>query len=353
MKKRLALLISVAACALAACAPVTQRPTLDDKAVAEETRKQRQLAFQDLLEDQARLYRVSYPILARGAPLCEDKLRASFGARFANVQDMPKDYREVATAALGLASEIQVIQVVAGSPAQRAGLQEKDVVLGVEGKSAPAGEGARARLASLIAEFAKTRKILSFKVKRAGVEIVLPVEHEPACDYPVLVNAADTINAFATGSQIVIMRGMLRFIRDDLELAVVVGHELAHNTMKHIDKQRGNMLLGSLLDILAATRGVDTQGAFGSLAGLVYSKDFEAEADYVGLYFTARAGYEIDKAPNFWRRMASANPGGIRQRSFGASHPSTPERFLSLEKIVEEIRAKRAAGTDLRPQMQK
>lgn len=350
--KRYILLSCVAACLLAACSPVTQRPTLDDKAVAEETRKQRQLAFQDLLEDQARLYRVSYPILARGAPLCEDKVRASFGARFARAEDMPKDYREIA-AALGLSSEMQVIQVVADSPAQRAGLREKDVVLGVENKAAPAGEGARARLASLIAEFAKTRKILSFKVRRAGAEIVLPVEHEPACDYPVLVNAADMINAFATGSQIVIMRGMLRFIRDDLELAVVVGHELAHNTMKHIDKQKGNMLLGSLLDILAATRGVNTQGAFGSLAGLVYSKDFEAEADYVGLYFTARAGYEIDKAPNFWRRMASANPGGIQQRSFGASHPSTPERFLSLEKIVEEIRAKKAAGTDLRPQMQK
>lgn len=339
-------------CLLAGCAPVTQRPTIDDKAVAEETRKQRLLVLQELLDDQARLNRVAYPILARAAPLCDGKIRASIGAQVSSAQDLPKDFRESA-AGLGLGNALQVIQVIAGTPAQRAGVLEKDIVLGVEGTPAPAGEGARAKLDTLLEDLAKTRQTLNFRLRRAGAEIVLPVAHEPTCDYPVQLNPAEAINAFATGRQIVIMRGMLRFARDDLELALVVGHELAHNTMKHVEKQKGNVMLGSLLDILAATRGVNTQGAFGNLAGLVYSKDFEAEADYVGLYFTARAGYDIEKAPNFWRRMASANPGSIQQRGFGASHPSTPERFVALEKIVEEIQAKKAAGKDLTPQLQK
>jgi hypothetical protein len=337
--------------ALTACAPVTQRPAIDDKAVAEEARKQRELAFQDLMEDQARLFRISYPILARGAPLCEDKVRPSIGVRFGNLDDVGKDFRDAAAKLLGLTNELQIVLLAAGSPAERAGLREKDVIVALDGKPAPKGAGARQKLLEAIAEGAKTRKELSIKVRRDGAEQVLSVAPEPACDYPVLLHPADAINAFADGKQVVVMRGMLRFIRDDLELAVVVGHELAHNTMKHIEKQTGNVLLGTLLDILAASRGVDTQGVFGNLGGLVYSKEFEAEADYVGLYFTARAGYEVDKAPNFWRRMASASPGAIRQRGFGASHPSTPERFLALEKIVAEIRAKKAAGRELRPEL--
>ncbi|MSQ49046.1 MAG: hypothetical protein EXR30_01515 [Betaproteobacteria bacterium] len=347
------LLLCAAASALAGCAPVTQRPALEEKAIAEEALKQRALAWQDLQEDVARLYRVSYPILARAADLCDDKLRSSVGARFANAPSIAKEFRESAAKLTGLGDHLQVLQLAPGAPAERAGLREKDLLLAIDGKSTPSGEGAQAKLIAMLEEAAKTRKQLDFKIRRDSVEQVLRIDLEPVCDYPVVVNSADIINAFADGKQVAITRGMLRFVRDDLELAVVVGHELAHNTMGHIRKQMGNAFLGTVLDVLAASRGVDTQGLFGNIAGMVFSKDFEAEADYVGLYFTARAGHEIDNAPNFWRRMAAANPGGIQQRGFGSSHPSTPERFLALEKIVAEIKAKKAAGQILAPQLQK
>ena len=351
MMKDLLIPICLTVCALAACAPVTQRPQVDDKAVAEEARKQSELALQDLAEDQTRLFRISYPILARGAVLCADDFHPAVGIRHGNVQSVPKEMRDAAVRVLGLTDELQVIQVAAGSPAARAGLQARDVILAVDGKAIHAGERASDHFAELFAEAAKARNAVELKLRRATAEMTLGVEHERACAYPVLLHSSDVINAFADGRQVIVTRGMLRFIRDDLELAVVIGHELAHNSMGHIRKQMGNQFLGTLLDVLAASRGVNTQGLFGSAAGAVFSKAFEAEADYVGLYFTARGGYEVDKAPNFWRRMAAANPGGIQQRGFGASHPSTPERFLALEKIVEEIRAKTVAGRTLAPEI--
>lgn len=336
---------------LPACAPVTQRPQVDERALAEETRKQRELALQDLLDDQARLFRVAWPILARGAPLCGERVRPALGARFASRADFAKEFREAAEKLLGVGEEPSVVQVAEGSPAQRAGLRERDVVVALDGRPAPRGEGAGRKLVEAIAEAAKAGRAPLLQVRRAGVEHTVAIAAEPVCDYPVVLHPADAINAFADGRQVAVMRGMLRFARDDLELAVVIGHELAHNSMKHIEKQTGNVLLGTILDILAAARGVNTQGAFGNLAGLVFSKEFEAEADYVGLYFVARAGFDVSRAPNFWRRMAAASPGAIGRQGFAASHPSTPERFLALEKTVEEIRAKQAAGRELAPEL--
>ena len=89
--------------------------------------------------------------------------------------------------------------------------------------------------------------------------------------------------------------------------------------------------------ILAAVAGVNTGGDFmriGAEAGAgAFSQDFEAEADYVGVYLMARGGYDIGLAPNFWRRMAVIHPASIKT-NHSSTHPSAPERFVALESAV-------------------
>jgi predicted Zn-dependent protease len=87
---------------------------------------------------------------------------------------------------------------------------------------------------------------------------------------------------------------------------------------------------------------------FTKLAVNSQARDFEREADYVGLYLTARAGIPIDDAPKFWRRMAVANPASTKG-GFLASHPPAAERFLALEATVAEIKSKLATGEPLLP----
>ena len=82
------------------------------------------------------------------------------------------------------------------------------------------------------------------------------------------------------------------------------------------------------------------------LGGLAFSKDLEREADYMSLYMLERAGIDSSGAPAFWRRMAVEHSGSIR---FARSHPTTAERFVSLEATHREIRAKRRAGRPLIP----
>ncbi len=171
-----------------------------------------------------------------------------------------------------------------------------------------------------------------------------------ACNYPVELVNDDSVNAFADGRTVGVMSGMIRFAETDEELALVVGHELAHNALDHITKQTANVLFGTLIDILiAVTTGINTQGAFGTVVGRAFSPGFEREADYAGLYIVARAGYDITDAAGFWRRMAIEHPGSI-EKNFLATHPSTPERFVAIENIVAEIEQKRLLGEVLLPE---
>ena len=62
----------------------------------------------------------------------------------------------------------------------------------------------------------------------------------------------------------------------------------------------------------------------------------------------ATAGYKIDDAPLFWRRMATTNSQAISMKS---SHPTTPDRFVAIESTVKEINQKIAIHQPLKPEM--
>jgi predicted Zn-dependent protease len=81
---------------------------------------------------------------------------------------------------------------------------------------------------------------------------------------------------------------------------------------------------------------------------MMFSQEFEAEADYVGMYFMARAGYDIDGVEEFWRRMSAENPRGIR---LAYTHPNNAARFVGLAATGEEIASSQSAGLPLRPRM--
>jgi len=97
--------------------------------------------------------------------------------------------------------------------------------------------------------------------------------------------------------------------------------------------------LGFIVVILFSGVGVNTQGAFAYMASYAYSREFEAEADYVGMYFAVHAGVGVSEAPTFWRGMAVAHPGSIKANN-ASSHPATPARFVALKATAKEIHEK-------------
>lgn len=338
---------------LGACAPTTQRISVDSALVQEEARKQREIAVEDMYNDQLRLYKATYPLITKGHKLCGEKTDYIAGAIILNRMFFGQDFTEATAKVLGVWDEFKVVYVMPGSPAERAGLRAGDIVNAVGDTSLQAKGQEWKEAARKLNEVLVKGEPGHFRISRAGQPMELMVAPEPACAFRAHLSNQDAVNAFADGKRVVITRGMMRFVRDDNELSLVIAHELAHNAMNHMDAKSGNFMLGSIFDIIAAAYGVNTQGVFGNAAASAYSQDFEAEADYVGLYMMALAGLELEKAPHFWRRMASAHPRGIKGGGMMASHPATPERFVELEETIKEIRGKQQRGEALRPELKK
>jgi len=240
-----------------------------------------------------------------------------------------------------------VIAVADESPAAAAGIKVDDVIISVNDESAPVGKEATQRMSDLMKKQAKDGKDIDLVLHQEGINKTFSVTPVEVCDYPVIIVENDAVNAMANGNQILIFQGMMDFSRTDNELAVVVAHELAHNSMRHIEAQKTNFFIGFLFDVLiTGLTGIDI--GIRNVAAQAYSKDFEAEADYVGMYIIARDGSDIDDAPEFWRRMGTKHPGSIQQ-NHAASHPSTPERFVALEATIKEIKLKQETDQELMP----
>jgi hypothetical protein len=347
--------IPILTLALAACAtPTAQRPAVGNQAADEETRTQLAMVFDRQMEMNEQLWRVSYRLSAAAAELCGSHVTGSPGIVVRTAAAFGEKLRPAAVArypALGDAPTI--VYVAAGSGAEAAGLQNNDVIVAVNGEPIPPS----GRSLDLYAKFLRAAGSggpMQFSVRRSGEARDVTVEPQPVCNYPVVIVDKPQVNAYADGKGIYVHRGMMDFVRSDEELALVLGHEMAHDFRGHLGAQRKNAMVGTavgaVFDVLLAA-GTGVAGSTfsrmgGNLTAGAYSQEFEAEADYVGLYVMARAGYRIDDAANFWRRMAISSPGSITMTS---DHPATPERFVALQAAVKEIGAKTAQGEPLVP----
>lgn len=347
--KRLLLLIGLAGLIIGCASPVTQRATINDALVEIEAKKQRAIAFKSMLDGQRHLTTTAYPLLRSAAALCGDQSRPSIGLMFANKYSFSKDFRDTAIATLGVGEPLQVIQATPSSPSSTVGISSGDILVSINDKSIPTGEQATRKLSDLLTEELTKGQAATITVVRNNKQHSFQVIPETVCNYPVILAQGNEVNAYADGERIVITKGMLRFTESDNELSLVIAHELAHNAMKHQKAKMQNYILGSIFDILAAAYGVNTQGTFGNTAAQAYSQEFEAEADYIGLYIMARANLEIESSANFWRRMAALQPASIN-RNHASSHPTTAERFVAIEETVMEIGKKQASGQPLIPE---
>lgn len=177
------------------------------------------------------------------------------------------------------------------------------------------------------------------------------------CWFDVTFDADDEVNAYAEGSnRIHILRGLLRYLDSEDEVAAVVAHEIGHHLGDHIAEKRSNATIGALLGavLMGAAMGAsgydpayDTSNSgqqamqqsmqLGAALGAIsYSKSQEREADLFAAYILARAKYDLDKAGHVW--VVLAKMSDRTHASLLDTHPAGPERIVAWDKAVVEVK---------------
>ena len=161
------------------------------------------------------------------------------------------------------------------------------------------------------------------------------------------------VNAFCMpGGKIVVYEGLLSVARTEAELAVVLGHEIAHAVAKHSNERISQQLMAqygmALLSAALSEKSAVVQNAAVSAFGLgaqvgmmlPYSRKHEYEADYMGIVFMELAGYDSTAALEFWTRMAQLKANSSSSSSdFLSTHPSDDKRIANLQKRIPEAKA--------------
>lgn len=192
-----------------------------------------------------------------------------------------------------------------------------------------------------------TDPAVNARIQRIGKRIAASVGRDlPNAQWEFVVFESDQINAFALpGGKVGVYTGLINLAGSDDEIAVVMGHEVAHVSSRHGAERQSQAMLVGLGGAALAIGTSDNKNqqyymlAYGlgsTLGTLAYSRDHETEADVVGLRFAARAGYDPRAAASFWRKMA-AQETGARPPKFLSTHPPSSERIANLERLAPSL----------------
>jgi predicted Zn-dependent protease len=153
---------------------------------------------------------------------------------------------------------------------------------------------------------------LTARVRRVGGRIAAQTGRDYDWEFNVIDE--DVPNAFALpGGKVFVYRGLLEMTESDDELAVVIGHEIAHAMARHgaerMSVQLGTSLAGEAAGVAIGLESPVMAQVFYSAYGMAsqvgvmlpYSRTQEYEADYIGLILMAQAGYDPDASLSFWR----------------------------------------------------
>ena len=164
-------------------------------------------------------------------------------------------------------------------------------------------------------------------------------------NWEVNVITSKEVNAWCMpGGKIAVYTGLIETLQlSDAELAAVMGHEIAHALREHgREKASQHRAQELVIGVGAALLGVGQGGAnLASLAaqvtyGLPNSREFEREADRIGIELAARAGYDPNAAVTLWQKMGQASGGGGTP-GFLSTHPPAADRITDLQKYAQQV----------------
>ena len=174
---------------------------------------------------------------------------------------------------------------------------------------------------------------------------------------------SEQVNAWCMpGGKIAFYTGILPIAQNETGVAAIMGHEVAHALANHGQQRMSSGILqqagGVAVAVATGNESPEKRQMWmqayglGSTIGLAlpFSRGHETEADKIGLYLMAVAGYNPDEAAELWKRM-KANSGGQAPPEFLSTHPSNDTRIKNLQSLAPKAKeeAKKYGITSFRP----
>ncbi len=288
--------------------------------------------IEQYMQQRSRVESVGFRLRRAAEPECrkQNRTRNDLGlvvwslASFPNADDQAR-----LRGAYGLDNSVTVAIAIEGAPAHRSGLRQGDVITHVNGEALPVGTGATERF---IARSNAAARSGAVALRLAGGR-ELSIAPDAVCDYPALLVRSPDTNAAADGASFAITTSLYELTRSDDELAVILGHELAHNILGHLSgtAPSGSSSSGRLLE--AFTRS-SISAALSASASPAHDPKKEIEADRVGLELMSRAGFNVTAADTMWTRLNSAGNATLISRT----HPTGNDRQTALRKAISDLR---------------
>lgn len=174
----------------------------------------------------------------------------------------------------------------------------------------------------------------------------------------VVFEVPQQVNAFAmVGGKVGVFSGLFQIIDNEDELASVIAHEIAHVTAKHVHERLSQEMLmntgGLAAGVVVAASGapplttstvLNAYNLSSGIQALAFDRKKEKEADYIGLMYMARAGYDPEAAVRVLEKIEQASASQPAPPAWLSTHPSNPERILQLLDAMPKARDLYARG---------
>jgi hypothetical protein len=307
----------------------------------------RDTVLDSLLLRQERVYRIAAPLIIKNAVLCRTQARPLLGFTAKNQYSYPPELAVAARQSLGLDERLQIMQILDGSGAMRAGLKRGDILQTIQDLNIPTGPQAEPETARMLSPILKNLSELTITVIRQNQPITVNVPLTLACAFAIDVGNAQQVNAYADGRRILLTRGLLDSFTTDEDVAVVIAREIAHNVLQHAKQLQQMATLSMVIDNLL--RFKPDQIAANSSNGIkITPEKMDQEADRLALFMLTRAGYDPANFSRVLQKLAQ-NPNSSQALTYSTLHPWTEGRQSVIQATLKEIRQKQAAKKVLVP----
>ena len=214
--------------------------------------------------------------------------------------------------------------------------------------------------AQIVAEFGEYNDdAIQSWVERIGKEVQAQ-SNDTRFTYTFRVLDTEVINAFALpGGYIYVTRGLLAYLQNDAQLAMVLGHEVGHVAANHSAKQYTSSILANVGLAIGGALFEDVRPFLGAaqtglqLLFLSYSRDNESQSDTLGVKYATLAGYEAAEGAEFFVTLQRLQEqSGTAIPTWTSTHPDPADREENITQKAAEWKAAVGGGlTGVNPEV--